>query len=539
MGRIKVNVDLLPIKSHYFFFMAAMGPILPQMSVYGKEMGISSVVMGTVTGILPILFLIAKPIFGIIVDVYRKHRKTIFLCLIATMAVSFASIYVLPPRALETYTITKECQQMDTCNVTELHVTNANECNNSTIEMICTCAIDPVNHIELPLTRHIADNLILNQTENKYCTSANLTAVCGGYSKECQWKCVENTESNSSCLYKTWQFWYFIILMSIGMIGFNVTNSISDAICFDVIGDEYDYGKQRVWGTIGFGTTAFISGYFVNWASNGTTTYGPAFLIMLLFTGLDLFACSKLKLPVMETPENIFKDLCNLLQNRHTVVFVTFSVFAGVLDGFIVYFLFWYLEDLAVTSNTSQIKLIEGLIVAAETLGGEVIFFSISGKILERFGHGHCFSMCFINYALRLGLISVVPSPWWAIPVEFLLQGPTYALTYTTIVAYANAIAPPGASATMQGIAAGMDDGFGYAIGSLLGGFLYQTVGGQQAFQVFCVLGLVCSVTHLFLYKYFLQHHISPDRQQNGEYKSPGEAALALDDTSTASIHCI
>lgn len=95
-----------------------MGPILPQMSVYGKEMGISSVVMGTVTGILPILFLIAKPIFGIIVDVYRKHRKTIFLCLIATMAVSFASIYVLPPRALETYTITKECQQMDTCNVT-------------------------------------------------------------------------------------------------------------------------------------------------------------------------------------------------------------------------------------------------------------------------------------------------------------------------------------------------------------------------------------------------------------------------------------
>lgn len=39
-----------------------------------------------------------------------------------------------------------------------------------------------------------------------------------------------------------------------------------------------------------------------------------------------------------------------------------------------------YLEDLAVaTGHMNEIKLIEGLIVAAETLGGEVIFFSLSG----------------------------------------------------------------------------------------------------------------------------------------------------------------
>lgn len=39
-----------------------------------------------------------------------------------------------------------------------------------------------------------------------------------------------------------------------------------------------------------------------------------------------------------------------------------------------------YLEDLAIaTGHMGQIKLIEGLIVASETLGGEVIFFSLSG----------------------------------------------------------------------------------------------------------------------------------------------------------------
>lgn len=48
--------------------------------------------------------------------------------------------------------------------------------------------------------------------------------------------CEQDTETVTGCLYRTPSFWAFVILMSIGTICFNVTNSISDAICFDVIG---------------------------------------------------------------------------------------------------------------------------------------------------------------------------------------------------------------------------------------------------------------------------------------------------------------
>lgn len=84
-----------------------------------------------------------------------------------------------------------------------------------------------------------------------------------------------------------------------------------------------------------------------------------------------------------------------------------------------------------------------------------------TGKILKKIGYGHSLTFCFLSYALRLGLISFITSPWWVLPIELLMQGPTYALCYTTIVAYASAVSPPGTSATMQGIVAGMDDGFG------------------------------------------------------------------------------
>lgn len=68
------------------------------------------------------------------------------------------------------------------------------------------------------------------------------------------------TPSLGSCLYKTMTFWSFVILMCVGTIGFNVSNCVSDATCFDVLGDKVtSYGGQRVFGTIGFGVTALIS----------------------------------------------------------------------------------------------------------------------------------------------------------------------------------------------------------------------------------------------------------------------------------------
>lgn len=82
----------------------------------------------------------------------------------------------------------------------------------------------------------------------------------------------------------------------------------------------------------------------------------------------------------MEAPKNLFKDIRKLMNNKHVITFMVYAILVGVLDGFIIYFLFWYVEDLATTANTHNIKLLEGLIVAAETLGGEVVFFSISGN---------------------------------------------------------------------------------------------------------------------------------------------------------------
>lgn len=48
----------------------AMGPILPQINVFGKGLGISPDVMGFIMSCLPILYVLAKPAVGFVIDYF-------------------------------------------------------------------------------------------------------------------------------------------------------------------------------------------------------------------------------------------------------------------------------------------------------------------------------------------------------------------------------------------------------------------------------------------------------------------------------------
>jgi len=61
------------------------------------------------------------------------------------------------------------------------------------------------------------------------------------------------------------------------------------------------YGRQRVWGTIGFGIAAFLAGYTMDlWSQEEIyKTYTPTFLLVLVFTSIDLICCTKLEVIIL------------------------------------------------------------------------------------------------------------------------------------------------------------------------------------------------------------------------------------------------
>ncbi|XP_055715743.1 major facilitator superfamily domain-containing protein 6 isoform X2 [Phlebotomus papatasi] len=460
-----------------------MGPILPQINVIGKQMGIPPDIMGLITSILPIMYVLAKPAVGFLADFFTSLRKVIFMAIIAMMTLCYAGFYLLPmPKEVAGihHTLSLNASQILPCNSPE----------NSDFRWISVQCSANCSNVVAQLEGNI------NSSGSDFCAHKAVPESLTGL-------CVLSCEEHSDlALDNPRVFWAFVLLMCLGTIAFNVINSLSDAVCFDVLEEsqEMKYGQQRVWGTIGFGLTALIGGIAVDMATDGVVkSIGPAIIVMIIFSVVDLFTVTRLKLPKLSS-ESILKDVMKVLKRPGVVTFLIFATIAGIIDSFIIYYMFWHLEEVAAeTGYEASIKLIEGCVVAAECLGGEILFFLISGKILKRIGFVHCLSLCFFTYSLRLVLISVIPNPWYLVPIELFMQGATYALCYTCIVAYASAIAPPGTSSTIQGLVAGMDDGLGFAIGSLIGGQMYKRLGGAVSFRVFAAGALVTCIAHIIL----------------------------------------
>lgn len=58
------------------------------------------------------------------------------------------------------------------------------------------------------------------------------------------------------------------------------------------------YGAQRAWGTAGYGVTAFFGGWLVDVMSDKYKDFTPAFIIAIVATCIDLFACRKLNVSI-------------------------------------------------------------------------------------------------------------------------------------------------------------------------------------------------------------------------------------------------
>ncbi|XP_038221064.1 major facilitator superfamily domain-containing protein 6 [Zerene cesonia] len=531
----KVDRGLLPVKIHFFFFFAALGPLLPQMNVFGRQLGVSPGVMGMVTAVLPLLWAAAKPLFGYVVDYWPNHRKLVFMLLIVVMSGSYCSLWFLPmpdetndmllesvyslndtiylkpyddQERLNKYNCHWNCTAGDKFDV---YLSNSSYISTMYVDGTIATTSCSLLHMETDSVREGDVACVPVDDCNLLCYEVHLNRTRRGTNSEFE-NLVNKTGGGDNTVvdgggsfYVTATFWAFVVLMCVGTVAFNVANCIGDAVCFDVLGPNRgsQYGAQRAWGTAGYGITALLGGWLIDMYSGRYKDFTPAFLIALVATVVDLASCRALTLPSLSSPEDSGKALREVLKIPRVVVFIIFAVVAGTFDSFIIYYMFWFLEDLAErTGSMAQIKLIEGAVVAAQSFVGELLFFFFSGKIIDRWGFGATMTFSLFCYGIRMILISFIQHPWHLVFIEGIMQGPTYALCYSTIVGYAAHVAPEGYSATVQGIVAGMDDGVGFALGSLVGGQLYASAGERGSFRILAGVALLASVLHAVLFKF-------------------------------------
>jgi MFS family permease len=182
---------------------------------------------------------------------------------------------------------------------------------------------------------------------------------------------------------------------------------------------------------------------------------------------------SRLEIERGSKPE-LLKGLKFLVSNLAICLFFVVSFVQGLAFGVIGNFLFIHLESLGAD------ELLMGLSITS-TCVAEIPFFFFSKYLLKKMGTRGVLIFSLSVFVFRLCYYAFLTNPYYVLPCE-LLHGITFAASWAASIEYADSIAPPGMSATLQGLLTGIYWGLGSGCGALLGGVLYANFGGPVMF---------------------------------------------------------
>ncbi|RHZ20757.1 hypothetical protein DYB37_009457 [Aphanomyces astaci] len=236
-----------------------------------------------------------------------------------------------------------------------------------------------------------------------------------------------------------------------------------------------EYGKQRLFGAIGWGVGAFCTGLVVN-------AYGIswAFHLHLILLVPNLYALSFLPAPKPHhhdhptdpsaLPASFAHSLRYVCCQADLMLLLVVVLLMGIMVGVIASFISLNLYELSGNSTT-----IVGTAIWLETLS-ELPAFFFAESIVKRIGIVYTLLLSILAYGARITCYAVMTSAWMALPFE-LLHGVTFALAWAACTQYVYEAAPPGTEGTMMGLLNSVLNGLGRGVGTLAGGYVYNTYG--------------------------------------------------------------
>lgn len=518
LGR-RFSKGRLYAKANFFLLYGASAIVLPTLSVYGRHLGLNAASVGLALTVAPFIILLVRPLIGKMAD----HLQTITLVLNVVLVMEVVGLFVLtatPPIEVSEQLETGHSflTRLNIGNVTSLplgmqgDVCVSNLIGNSTVQCTFTCpcsdeadaSVDPANHlctgfgratVDLRLLEptSIALKLLSNDSELKQNLRLNSditsSLVCDANCSADLSRCLASTEDPHTIgqEFLHYQFWVFMILLFIIRISISTAFSLSDTACFEALGSApQDYAMQRLWGTLGWGIVATLSGLLIDTvnAALGYSDHTPglylAAALIILQTGVGF----RWNLKTAKKSRAVLKNVGPLLKKPRHLCFLLDIFVVGCCSSVHWYYSYWYFTDFKAS------KLLMGLTLATQSLLGDLPFMFISGWLIGKLKHINVVRLAFLGFFVKFLAYSYLRNPWYAIAIE-LLQGPTYGSFYVAMTSYARSISPPGTEATFLSLILGVFDCLGVAMGSFLGGMGVNYWGTRQTYFVASFVPLV------------------------------------------------
>lgn len=259
---------------------------------------------------------------------------------------------------------------------------------------------------------------------------------------------------------------------------------IADATTLLILDDRSNFGKIRLFGSLGYATGVMTIGYLLD-------HYGLALLFILNALILMMTLLLIFKLPITKSGVRKFKfnEVVTLFKNKSFLLFLLFS----------------FMIHLTVHANNSFYAILLKNVGATITLVGfalliksvlEVPFFAMSRKLMARFSYPVLLSLVAGIYGVRWLILGVSDNLDVLVWSQILLSL-SFSIQYFVSVAYVDLITPKKYRATGQTFYWAVSLGLGGLIGNVLAGWMLKFVEIQT---LYLILGCVAFVSIILLW---------------------------------------
>ncbi|CAL1300365.1 unnamed protein product [Larinioides sclopetarius] len=530
-----IDREMLRFKLHFFLFVGALGTSLPYITIFAKNrIGISASSLAAILTTQQFLFIFTKPVIGYIADYFNKLKAII--CILSIVQTIFFLLLLTIPK------IQKEEEQTIRFNNTYF-LNSKKYLNSSRLYLNCTSNEDDIPFAEDVLYFHnskeiefcfmsldylskfsdeclnqdleaktISEGLVLYANIGNYLSPkgkvnnslsislfSNLSStceVCCKSTRKCQnISCEipkENqkevlTERKTTSDFETYEFWLYAILTTIGIACTNGLFTLSDTACCESVEKTgAQFGRQRLYGAIGWGLMSPVGGLLIDYTNDFTASW----ILMVIMSIVSLLNILRLDLIKPKFSKNLLQDIGAVLRSKEFLAFKLCVFLNGIGTGVMWFYLVWYLTTIGGS------RFLCGMVQFVQCFVGEIPFMFFSGWVIKKIGHFNVLTLALLSYCIRFLWYSHLSNPWLVLPAEG-LHGFTYGIFYTSVASYAKLSAKPGTEATTQAVLFTAHEGLGAGIGCIVAGFGFDNLGGHSTFfflSVFSGCGTILSI---------------------------------------------
>jgi PPP family 3-phenylpropionic acid transporter len=242
------------------------------------------------------------------------------------------------------------------------------------------------------------------------------------------------------------------------------------------------YGRQRLWGSLGFVLVTVVLGRFLSMDDLRVPFWLHGILLAVVCAGLAM----ALPIGSRGNPVSLLDGLRQLTNRPSYLGFLGAMALLGVGNSSYVNFMGLHMLEVGGS---------EQMVAWAWAVNGlaEAPMMFLGGRWFARFRYSRLIQIGFVMYICVWSGLALAQSPGQVI-LAALGNGLCYGVLWVAAVNYAGESAPAGLSATAQALVGAAQSGVGWSIGAVLAGYLFDAAGGSVVYATAAAAALLAWV---------------------------------------------